>query len=50
LGRATENRKGEYRVLVRRPKGKRLPEGLRRRWEYTIKMFLQEVIWEHVLD
>jgi hypothetical protein len=50
LGRATENRRGEYRVLVRRPEGKRPLEGSRRRWEYNIKMDLQEVTWEHGLD
>jgi hypothetical protein len=43
LGRATENRRDEYRVLVRRPEGKRPLEGPRRRWEYHIKMDLQEV-------
>jgi hypothetical protein len=32
-----------YRVLVRKPGGKRLPGGPRCRWEDYIKMDLQEV-------
>jgi hypothetical protein len=50
LGRATENRRGEYRVLVRGPEGKRPLEGPRLRWEYNTKMDLQEVAWEHGLN
>jgi hypothetical protein len=33
---------GVYRVLVRKPEGKRLLERPRRRWEDNIKMDLQE--------
>jgi hypothetical protein len=33
--------RGAYRILVGRPEGKRP----RRRWEYNIKMNLQEVGW-----
>ena len=36
-------RKGVYRVLVRRPEGKKLLGKLRRRWEENIEMDLQEV-------
>jgi len=36
-------RRGVYRVLVGKPEGKRPPERPRRRWEYNIKMDLQEV-------
>jgi len=36
-------RRGIYRVLVRKPKGKRPLGVLRRRWEDNIKMDLQEV-------
>ena len=32
-----------YRVLVRKPEGRRSPRRLRRRWEDNIKMDLQEV-------
>jgi hypothetical protein len=35
-----------YRILVGRPKGRRLLGRLRRRWEDNIKMDLQEVGWE----
>jgi len=35
--------RGEYRVLVRKPVGKRPLGRPRRRWEYIIKMDLQEV-------
>ena len=35
--------KGVYRVLVRKPEGKRPPGRPRRRWEDKIKMDLQEV-------
>jgi hypothetical protein len=38
-------RRGAYRVLVGRPKGKRQLGILRRRWENNIKMNLQEVGW-----
>jgi hypothetical protein len=37
------DRRGVFRVLVGKPKGKRPRGGHRRRWEYTIKMDLQEV-------
>jgi len=36
-------RKSVYRVLVRKPEGKRQLGRLRRRWEDNIKMHLQEV-------
>jgi len=36
-------RRGVYRVLVGKPEGKRPVERLGRRWEYNIKMDLQEV-------
>jgi len=36
-------RRGEYRVLVGKPDGKRLLGRPRRRWEDNIKMDLQEV-------
>jgi hypothetical protein len=35
--------RGVYRVLVGKPEGKRLLGRPRRRWEYNIKMDLQEV-------
>jgi len=35
-------RRGVYRILVRKPEGKR-PLGSRRRWKDNIKMDLQEV-------
>jgi len=38
-------RRGVYRVLVRKPKGKRLLGRPRHRWEDTIKMDIQEVGW-----
>ena len=37
------DRKGVYRVLVRKPEGKRPLGKPRRRWENNIKMDLQEV-------
>ena len=36
-------RRGLYRVLVGKPEGKRPLGRLRRRWENTIKMDIQEV-------
>jgi hypothetical protein len=39
-------RRGVYRVLVRRPEGKRPLGRPRRRWKGNIKMDLQEVGWE----
>ena len=36
-------RRGEYRVLVGKPEGKRPFGRLRRIWEYNIKMDLQEL-------
>jgi hypothetical protein len=36
-------RKDAYRVLVGKPEGKRLLGRPRRRWEYNIKLDLQEV-------
>jgi hypothetical protein len=40
-----EERRGVYRVLVRKPEGKRPLGRSRRRWEDNIKMDLQEVGW-----
>jgi len=39
----TDDRKGEFRVLVGKPEGKRPLGRPRRRWEDNIKMDLQEV-------
>ena len=39
---------GVYRVLVRKPEGKRPLGRPRRRWEDNIKMYLQEVGWRGV--
>jgi hypothetical protein len=39
-------RRGIYRVLVRKPEGKRPLERLRHRWEDNIKMDLQEMGYE----
>jgi len=36
---------GVYRILVRKPEGKRLLEEPRRRWEDNMTMALQEVCW-----
>jgi hypothetical protein len=38
-------RKGVYRVLGGKPKGKRPLERPRHRWENNIKMDLQEIGW-----
>jgi hypothetical protein len=38
-------RRGVYKVLVRRTEGKRPLGRPRRRWEYNIKKGLQEVGW-----
>jgi hypothetical protein len=38
-------RRGAYKVLVRRPEGKRPFERPRRRWENNIQMDFQEVEW-----
>jgi hypothetical protein len=43
-------RRGVYRVLVGKLQGKRPLRRLRRRWEYNIKMDLQEVGWGNELD
>jgi hypothetical protein len=37
--------RGAYRILVRRPEGRRPLGRPRRRWEDNIKMYLQEVGW-----
>ena len=39
----TGERRGVYRVLVGKPEGKRPLGRPRRRWEYNIKLDLQEV-------
>ena len=41
---------GEYRGLVGKPEGKRPLGRPRRRWEYNIKVDLQEVESEHGLE
>jgi hypothetical protein len=41
-------KRGAYRVLVERPETKRPLGRSRRRWEYNIKMDLQEVGWGSV--
>jgi hypothetical protein len=38
-------RRGVYRVLMGKPEGRRPLGRPRRRWESTIKMYLQEVEW-----
>jgi hypothetical protein len=43
VARMGEDR-GVYRVVVGKPEGKRPLGGPRRRWEYNIKMDLQEVV------
>jgi hypothetical protein len=43
-------RRGVYRVLVGKPKGKRPLGRHRRRWEDNIKVNLQEVGWGHGPD
>jgi len=45
-----EEKLGAYRVLVRKPEGKRPLGTPRLRWEYNIKMDLVEVVWGHGLD
>ena len=41
-------RRGSYRILVGKPKGKRPVGRFRRRWEDTIKMNLKSISWEIV--
>jgi hypothetical protein len=43
-------KRGAYRILVRRPEGRRPLGRPRRRCEDSIKMDLQEVGWGHGLD
>jgi hypothetical protein len=43
-------RRGAYRVLVKKPGGKGTLGRLRHRWENNIKMVLQELGWEHGLE
>jgi hypothetical protein len=38
-------KRGAYRILMGRPKGRRPLGRPRRRWEDNIKMDLQEVVW-----
>jgi hypothetical protein len=38
-------KRAAYRILVRRPEGRRPPERPRLRWDDNIKMDLQEVGW-----
>jgi hypothetical protein len=43
-------KRGAYRILVRRPEGRRPLGRARRRWDDNIKMDLEEVGWGHGLD
>ena len=43
-------RRGAYRVLLKKPGGKGPLGRLRRRWEDNIEMVLQEVGWGHGLE
>jgi hypothetical protein len=45
-----EERRGVYRVLVRKPEGKRRNGRPRRVWEYNINMDLRKWDWAHCLD
>jgi hypothetical protein len=40
-----EDRRGAYRILVRKPEGRRPLGRSRRRWEDNIKIDLREVGW-----
>jgi hypothetical protein len=40
-------RKDAYRVLVRKPEGKRTLGKYNRRREDNIKVYVQEVVWRH---
>ena len=42
--------RGAYRVLVGNPDGNRLLGRPRHKWEYNIKIYLQEVEWGQGLD
>ena len=48
--RSRGERRGTYRVLVKKPEIKRPLGRPRHRWEDKIKMDLEEVGWEHGLD
>jgi hypothetical protein len=41
-----QERRGVYRVFVRKPEGRKQLGRPRRRWENNIKMYLREVGWE----
>jgi hypothetical protein len=43
-------RRAAYKILLRKPEGRRTLGRPRRRWESNFKMDLQEVGWGHVLD
>jgi hypothetical protein len=43
-------RRGEYRVLVGKPEGRRPLGRPRLRWENNIKINLQDVGWGHGVD
>jgi hypothetical protein len=43
-------RRGVYMTLVRKPEKERPIGRPGRRWEYNIKMELQDVVWEYGLD
>ena len=43
-------RKDAYKVLVRKPEGKRPLGKHNRRWKNNIKMYVQEVGWRHGLN
>jgi hypothetical protein len=40
-----EEKRNAYKILVRKPKGKRALGRLRHRWVYSIKMDLREIGW-----
>jgi hypothetical protein len=42
--------RGAYRVQVGKPNGNRSLGRPRHKWEYNVKIYLQEVEWGHELD
>jgi len=44
----TEQMRNVYKILVRKPEGKRLPRRPRCRWEDNIRLDLREIGWESV--
>jgi hypothetical protein len=43
-------RRGAYRILVRKPEGKRKLGRRRHKWEHNIKMDIREMGWGHGQD